>query len=155
MAKLKYDVSGIEEQEDKGFDEYDGEPAKPGTYNGRVDKATVTKSSNDNPMVEWIVVIEDDPYDGHPLWFYTTYTGDEEKDWKFANTIRAIGMKDKGAFDDEKVTEAKPKIRIRVKNETYEGEKRPKCAKILPAKAGSSSKAKKDDDDGDGDDPPF
>lgn len=160
ITKLKYDVSGIEESEDRGYAPYDGEVPKPGIYNAKVSRATVTTSSNDNQMVEWIFEITDEPYEGCPLWVYTVVTGDEEKDWKFAETIRALGFKDKATFDDEAVTEKQPVCRVRTGTETYEGEKRAKCKRVLPAegkaakKTASSSKAKDDDDSGD-DDTPF
>lgn len=168
MTKLKYDVSDIEEGEDRGFTPYDGPIPKPGVYNAHISKAEVgTSSSSGNQMVTWIIVIDDEPYEGCPLWLYTVVVGDEEKDWKFAETIRALGYKDSGTFDDEKITEKQPKCRVRTKVETYtpEGgdpERRAKPVRVLPADAdakpsgGGKAKGKaKDKDEDDDDSAPF
>jgi hypothetical protein len=162
VTKLKYDVSGIEESEDRGFTPYDGPVPKPGIYNAHVSKAEIGESGNGNQQVVWILVIDDEPYEGCPLWLYTVVTGDEEKDWKFAETIRALGMKDKATFDDEKVTEAQPKCRVRTIVETYtpeggEPERRAKPRRVLPADPEAKAKGgkAKDEDDNDDDSSPF
>lgn len=163
MTKLKYDVSDIEAGEDREYSVYDGPVPKNGIYAAIIKKAEVKDRPNDQPgkMVEWILEIQDEPYEGCPLWLYTVVTGDEEKDWKFAEVVRALGMKDKGSFDDEAVTEKQPKVRVQTKKEKYgegeEAEWRAKPRRIFPAKA-KASKATSSDDSGDdsGDDePPF
>lgn len=153
MGQFKRNYADVERRE--GGEGYSGEVPKPGIYDA------ILTSLEDHPTdaspdgQEWIFEITEEPYAGWHGWVYTN--GDSAA-WKEVQILEAIGVlkegKDTIATTQEKiVSNAKP-CRVKVKNETYNDEKRGKITVILkPSEEGKKSSSKKGKASDDDDDP--
>lgn len=153
MAKIKYDVSDVEE-----FANYAGPTPKRGVYDARVQSAEFGESSGGNPMFTVVVAIdskkkEHKQYKGCPLWQYVTI-GDLSEDWQKRNLkglLKAFGQPEKGALDPEafcKKIDGKP-VRVIVKNELYNDEMTAKANGLLPVAVESDDDDDEDEDEDD------
>jgi len=106
---LKYDVRGVESGQD--FDE----PIPKGVYRMTVLSCIQTKSSKGNDMLELELEIIKGKYKGRRVWDYVVLT--KKSEWKLASLVRALGMKEKGSINPEKL-QGKT-LTAKVKLETY------------------------------------
>lgn len=152
MGKFSRDYSEVERRD--GGDGYAGEAPKPGIYNAILTSVEDHTSSAGNEGVEWIFEITDEPYEG---WHGWVYTNEEGAAWKEVQILEAIGILKPGKDDinttHEKILKGAKPCRVKVKNETYNDEKRGKITTILPPKEGSTKAKKGKAKDGDEDDP--
>lgn len=131
MAKIKYDVSDVE-------DIAEGTHAPVGIYRAKVRSIDGPKqSSNGNPMLE---VVLDLTHDGsgkklkeqfNPLWYYPIM----EHEHKFVQArwrefLLAFGLKPKGTLDTDKLVGKS--IQVKLKSDTDDsGDYRPKVGKVM------------------------
>lgn len=111
MAKIKYDVSHVEVEEDRDF----STPVPTGVYTVRLTECDETISSNDNPMLACTLEIVGGEFDGRYLWDNIVLIDSTE--WKLAQFVRALDLKDKGDLDTDKIIGTV--MKARVKHETY------------------------------------
>lgn len=146
MGKMKRDYSDVERKE--AGEGYSGEQPKPGIYNAVL--SSVGEHTTSDTATVWTFDITDEPFSGWRGWVYTNAEGAA---WKEVQILEAIGVMKPGADSVDTTHESIMKkagpCRVRVKNETYEGEKRAKITTILPPQEGASKKGKKSK----GDDP--
>jgi hypothetical protein len=152
VGSFKRNYGDVERRE--AGEGYAGDPPKPGIYEARLVSCKEHLSTAGNEGTEWVFEVTEEPYAGWRGW---VYTNDSTAAWKEVQILEAVGILAPGKDDlnttHEKIlAKAKP-CRVKVKNETYEGEKKGKVTVILPPKA--DSKAKGSDDDDDSDDDPF
>lgn len=142
MGKINRDYSGVDHS--KNFTEYAGETPKPGIYDGRLDKINDHPTDNSPDGLEWIFQITEEPYEGWAGWLYTN--GDSSA-WKEQQVMEAIGAINPGDDGYKGTTEALVKnaapVRLKVTNETYEGEKRAKIKTVLQMPGASKGSGKK------------
>lgn len=147
MGKMKRDYGDVERREPG--EGYNGDQPKPGIYNAEL--STLKEHSTSDTATQWTFDITDEPFAGWRGWVYTNAEGAA---WKELQILEAIGILAPGETEvnsthEQILKKAKP-CRIRVKNETYEGEKRAKITTILPATdAATGGKKKKKDKGGD------
>src|ERR1044072_129212 len=111
MAKIKYDVRGVERSRE--FDT----PIPVGVYKMVVSNAVKKKSkSSGNDMLELELEVPKGEHKGRKVWEYIVL--DENSDWKVAQLIDALGMKEKGTLDTDKLIGKS--VKVRVKHETWE-----------------------------------
>lgn len=147
MAKLTYDVSDVEESGG-------GEIPKPGTYTAKIIEAEHrTEKADGSPANDIKLTLSV----GEEYRFLYTYIGlSKSSAWKLKELTTALGLKDKGQIDTDKL---KGKvISIQVKADTYDGDPTAKVGKLFKAKdgakvGGGSSKPAAADDDGPDDEP--
>lgn len=151
MGKFNRNYSDVERRE--GGDGYNGDVPTPGIYDAILTSCKDHTSAAGNDGVEWIFEITEEPFAG---WHGWVYTNDDSAAWKEVQILEAVGIMEPG--DDnlktthEKIVKDAGACRVKVKNETYEGEKRGKITVILPPKEGGSKKkggkkkGKKDED---------
>lgn len=133
MARVKtYDLDEIDDIE-RDFTPYDGPLPKPGVYNATVRKAEAKESSNGNDMIEAIAEITEKPYTGCPLWVYVVFAEGFAMQ-RAKETLLAFGMPRKGSPEKWAKLLVGKSARLRVKLDTYEGEKKAKVTDVLPAK---------------------
>lgn len=146
MGKMKRDYSDVERKE--AGEGYSGDQPKPGIYNAVL--SSVGDHTTSDTATVWTFDITDEPFDGWRGWVYTNAEGAA---WKEVQILEALGIMKPGAESvdttHESILKKASPCRVRVKNETYEGEKRAKITTILPPAEGSSKKGKKSK----GDDP--
>jgi hypothetical protein len=128
VAKLiTYDVSNVEEQEGST-----GVKVKPGV---KVAKIMVceqrTQKTDGSPANDIRLGMSVGPeYD----WVWTYIGLGEASDWKLKEFIKAVGLKDKGKMDPDKM---KGKIlRVKINSGEYDGEYSPRVGKLFPAQPG-------------------
>lgn len=128
MAKLiQYDNTGVE---DSGGT---GQKARPGLYVAEVARCVVRETkSNGDPANDMEVALSVGPdYD----WLFTYIGLGESAKWKVAEFTRALGLKEKGGFDPDKV---KGKLLVvKVNADEYQGEYSPRAGKMFKAPPGS------------------
>lgn len=125
MAKIKYDVSDVEVQEDRDF----STPVPVGVYTVRLIECDETTSSNDNPMIACTLEIVGGEFDGRYLWDNVVLIDSTE--WKLAQFIRALQLKDSGSLDTTKVIGTLLKARVKHENSKEYG-LQGKVAALLP-----------------------
>ena len=163
MGKFKRDYGEVERRE---FEGYDGEAPTPGIYDAKLVSSKEHTSSAGNEGTEWIFEITGKDGDESPFtgWRGYVYTNDNSAAWKEVQILEAVKIlapgKDSVSTTHEKIVEKAKPCRIKVSNETYEGERKGKIKTILPAKeASTKAKSRKaaddDDDDDDDDEDPF
>lgn len=144
MAKWDVDYDDYEEKEGSG---YDGEQPRNGIYPGRLVSLKEHESGNSDTSLEWVFEITEGDYEGWRGWSYSNLDGSK---WKTQQYLKAIngGVEKKTSVDPSKhaaiVKKAKP-VRLRIKGEKYEGERRARIGSVLPGEA-SSKKGKGSDD---------
>lgn len=145
---LKYDVRGVESGQD--FDE----PIPKGVYRMTVLSCIQTKSSKGNDMLELELEIIKGKFKGRRVWDYVVLT--KKSEWKLASLVRALGMKEKGSINPEKL-QGKT-LTAKVKLETYsteddEGDEitkvTNKIASLLPKADAEEAEDEEEEEDGD------
>jgi hypothetical protein len=106
---LKYDIRGVESGQD--FDE----PIPKGVYRMSILSCIQTKSSKGNDMLELELEIIKGKFKGRRVWDYVVLT--KKSEWKLASLVRALGLKEKGGLNPEKLTGKT--LTAKVKLETY------------------------------------
>lgn len=116
MAKLKFDVRGVETQKDVDYDT----PVPRGVYECTVDEIegpTPSKSSG-NPQLTVTYRISEGEWADRLLWDYVGL--DENQEWKYRMLLEALALvkdgKETGEFDTTKVVGTR--VLIRVKHQT-------------------------------------
>lgn len=142
MGKFKRDYSDADIKEGGG---YSGDVPKPGMYDGRLVSVQDHTSGAGNAGTEWVFEITEEPYAGWRGW---SYTNDDTAAWKEVQYLVALGIiADKDDDIDtthEKIVKDGGPVRIKVKNETYEDEKRGRITAVMPPPEGAvTKKAKK------------
>lgn len=147
MGKFDRDYSDVERKE--AGEGYSGDQPKPGIYNAVL--SSVGEHTTSDTATVWTFDITDEPFAGWRGWVYTNAEGAA---WKEMQILEGVGILEPGqtkpkVSTHEAILKKAGPCRVRVKNETYEGEKRAKITTILPPPEGSSKKSKK----GKGEDP--
>ena len=153
VAKLiDYDVSGVEEGGGGGSEE-----PKPGVYPARIVSVTQRDQKADGSPANDLQVILD--LGGDYRWLYTYVGLGEASDWKLAEFVRAVGLKDKGKINPEKL--ANTMVRLKVNPDQYEGNYQGKAGRLMKTVEGdelpestAGSKETPEEDDGPVDDEP-
>lgn len=128
MAKLvEYDVEGVEESGGgTGVKVPIGlRVARIALCEQRVEKADGTAANDIRVGLDF-----GPEYD----WGFTYIGLGAASDWKLAEFVRAVGLKDKGKFDPDKQIDKL--IRVKVNHGTYEGEYSPQMGKLFAAAKG-------------------
>ncbi len=139
MGKFEHDGSDVDQT--KGG--YNGDSPKPGTYNGKLVICEDHTSQAGAEGTHWVFEITDEPYTG---WRGHLYTNDEGALWKQDQVLHAIGAIEPGGTYNgthEKLVKSAAPVRMRLKNETYEGEARAKLQTVSPGGEASSGTSKK------------
>ena len=125
---LVLDLSGIADQPER-------EPLRPGTYDCEVVDVEYTQSKQGKPMLKWTFQTTDEEFNNTRLWNYTTL--DNEMGQRITrDSIQRINPEvDLSAvkLDELGADMIGRPCRIRVKNETYQGQKRNSVAGVLAA----------------------
>lgn len=141
MGKMKRNYGDVERKEVS--EGYNGDPPKPGIYNAVL--STVDEHTTSDTATVWTFDIMDEPYEGWRGWVYTNAEGAA---WKEVQILEAIGILKPGENNldssHETILKKAGPCRIKVRNETYEGEKRGKITAILPPSEGAKAGKKKD-----------
>jgi hypothetical protein len=157
----KYDVDFDDYEEQSGG--YDGPEPKRGVYPGKLVQFNEHTSGAGNEGLRWVFEITEGDYKG---WRGYLYSNMDTAKWRTQEIVLAIsggkkekvslkpgseGKRDEGA-DNVTVKKAKP-VKLRVKNEQYEGETVGRLRNVLPSDGKSESsdeggkkKKKKGDD---------
>lgn len=139
MGKFDRDYSDVERKE--AGEGYSGETPKPGIYNAVL--SSVGDHTTSDTATVWTFDITDEPFDGWRGWVYTNAEGAA---WKEMQILEATGLLVEGKTTfkgtHESIMKKAGPVRVRVKNETYEGEKRAKITTILPPAGGGGKKGK-------------
>jgi hypothetical protein len=123
MAKLiEYDISGVEASSGGGSEE-----PKPSVYPAVIRVCERRTEKNDGTPIDDLRVALDLGGDYRWLWTYIGFGATSE--WKLAEFLRALGMKEKGKFDPDKLVGKM--IRIKVNPGTYEGEYRADVGRLM------------------------
>lgn len=151
MPTLTYDVTEVEE-----FTPYSGPTPKRGIYDAVVRSAEFGDSQGGNAMFTVIVVLdskkkEHKPFNGCPLWQYITI-GDLSEEWQRRNMkmlVKALGLKEKGKVTTDALLKKLDGARVRVivKNETFNEEVVARANGLLSAKAADDEASEAADED--------
>jgi hypothetical protein len=172
VPKLKWGSDLTSTDVEEASDGYKGKVPPPGLYRFKLRMAQSTKSSNDNPMVVLLLILdgswkkEHKQYEGAPLWDRITViktTAGRVKAFCDALNVTYDDFLAKTMSDEEgnitKVGKLKIKdedllLYIKTGTEKYEGEDRLKVARngMLPFKAEDDDADSDDDSDADADD---
>lgn len=112
MAKIKYDVTGVEPSRDFG------EPIPVGVYKMVISNCVKKKSQSGNDMLELELEVPKGEHKGRKVWEYIVL--DENSEWKLRQLVDALSAKEKGTLDTDKIIGET--IHVRVKHESYEAE---------------------------------
>lgn len=156
MGKIKRSYKEVDRS---GEGQYAGEVPKPGMYDAKLVRVSDHTSGAGNDGLEWVFEITEEPYAGWRGW---VYTNDEASAWKEVQVLEAIGAlgkdEDNLSTTHESLAKNANGVRIKVSNETYEGEKRGKIRTVLPmpgSEPGGKKKKSKKKDKVEKDDSPF
>lgn len=146
MGKMKRDYGDVERRE--AGEGYSGDVPKPGIYNAVL--SSVGDHTTSDTATVWTFDLTDEPYEGWRGWVYTNAEGAA---WKELQILEAIGIIKEGQTQvdttHEQIMKKAGPCRVKIKNETYEDEKRGKITTILPpsegAKGGKKKKGKGED----------
>lgn len=143
MGKFKKNYDNVERKE--AGEGYSGDVPKPGIYNLALVSCKEHTSGAGNEGTEWVFEITDEPYAGWRGW---VYSNDEGAAWKELQILEAIGILKPGETEvnstHEQILKKASNCRGRIKNETYEDEKKGKITTLLPQKDGEGGSKKKD-----------
>lgn len=137
------------ERKERDFEPYDGPEPKPGLYAGQLAKVGQHTTSDD--AVVWIFTIDGGQYDGWPGWMYTN--GSTTK-WKQEQILVALGLMEEGGTINltfEQIMKKAGPVRLRIQNEEYNDEMRPKISRVLKAASDVAPAADADEDEPDED----
>lgn len=128
---LVLDLSSIADAPDR-------EPLRPGTYDCEVVDVEFTQSKKGDPMVKWTFQTTDPEYNNTRLWNYNVVGGENSEVGQriLRDSIQRINPElDLAAvkLDELGADLIGRPCRIRVKNETYQGQKRNSVAGVLAA----------------------
>jgi hypothetical protein len=128
VAKLiDYDVSDVEEGGGGGSEE-----PKPSVYPARIVSVTQRDTkSNGDPANDLQVILD---LGGDYRWLYSYIGLGEASDWKLAEFVRAVGLKDKGKINPDKLKDVM--VRVKVNPDTYEGNYQAKAGRLMKTVAG-------------------
>jgi hypothetical protein len=129
LAKvIEYDVTGVETKGGGGT----GERVRPGVKVCRIVDAEIrTEKKDGSPANDIRVVLDFGPeYD----WEYTYVGLSDAADWKLAEFIRALGLKEKGKLNVD--TLKNKLLRVKVNSGEWEGQYSPDMGKFYPAQPG-------------------
>lgn len=139
MGKFKRNYQEVDRTRKAG-EGYSGEVPKPGIYDAELVAADDHTSAGGNEGSEWIFRLTTEPYEGWQGW---VYANDNTAAWKEVQILEAVGVlvpgKEMIETTYEKIVAKAGPCRVRVRNETYEDEKRGKITTILPPKDGETS----------------
>jgi hypothetical protein len=128
---LKYDVSGVD-PEGVVF-----EAPTPGVYRARTEQLEIVPTRNGDDMLKVRFKLTKGNSDGKfkgAVVFENIVIG-EASEWKLDQFLQAVGLTDgkrrKGVLDTDQPQKL-PELLLRIKNETYEGERQAKVAAMLP-----------------------
>lgn len=155
MAKIKYDVSGVDHKKAKEAVSF--EQPTPGVYpaivkemNPGFSKGDDGKPDKTRPRVEVIFTVTGKKFKGAQLWYYLTF-GDGYPKEKFDQFLQAFGVnttkKAKGDFDTDDFIGEACKIHVRA-GKSQSGEYRGEVSNVVEHDDADDD----DDDDGDLDD---
>lgn len=128
MAKLiPYDVTGVEESGGGT-----GVKVKPGVRPARIVRcAQRTQKRNGDPVNDLEIALDV----GSEFDWVFTYVGlDEASDWKLAEFVRALGLKDKGKIDPDKLVGQL--LRVKINPGEYDGQYSPSAGRLMKAQSG-------------------
>lgn len=129
MAKLiEYNVEGVEESQGGT-----GVKVKPGVRIARIDLAEARETKKDGSPANDIRLGLN--FGSEFDWGFCYVGLGDESDWKLAELIRAVGLKEKGKMDLDKHVKGKF-IRVKVNSETYMDEYSPGMGKLMRAQPG-------------------
>jgi hypothetical protein len=139
MAKvIKYDVSGVEESGGGGVQ------PRAGVYPAKIVICRQREEKTDGSPANDIEVALN--LGGDYAWVYTYIGLSEAADWKLAEFTRALGLKEKGQFDPDKIVGKM--IKVKINPDSYDGEYRGRAARLMKAARGDKL-AEASDVDGD------
>lgn len=130
MAKVKFDVRGVEDQ-DMDFDT----PVPKGLYRAVIDEidAETPSKRSGNPMLSVTYKISRGDFKGRLAWDYIVL--DENNKWKLKRFLTAVGLvggkKERGEFDPSKIEGTEVQIRIKHEDDEEYG-LRHKVSSVLP-----------------------
>jgi hypothetical protein len=128
VAKLiPYDVTGVEESAGGT-----GVKVKPGVHVARIVKCVQREEKRDGSPANDIEVALNvgDEYD----WVFTYIGLSDSADWKLAEFIRALGLKETGKLDPEK--QVGKLLRVKINSGEYEGNYSPQAGRLMKAQKG-------------------
>jgi hypothetical protein len=129
LAKLiEYDVTGVEESAGGT-----GVKVKPGVRPCRIVRAQERTEKRDGSAANDIELALD--FGSEFDWVFTYVGLGEASDWKLAELVRAVGLKDKGKLDLEKHVKGKV-IRCKVNHGMYGEEYSPNAGRFMKAQPG-------------------
>jgi hypothetical protein len=108
MAIIKYDVSGVEVESDRGV-----MPA--GVYKVKIITCVDAKPSGKDRRLEVVGEVVEGDWKGYKVFDYINLDV-EELSWKLAQFVRALGLPDKGGLDPKKVIGLLTRSRTKVTN---------------------------------------
>jgi len=139
LAKIKYDVKGVERGRDF-------EQPKPGLYTVEIVEANARTEDGKND-IELVIQIIGSDFDGSRLW---TYVGlGESTQWKLAELTDALGLPEKGTIDTDKLLGKKMKVKVNA--DTYNNEYRARAGRFAPLEASADEDVDAEDDPDDPD----
>lgn len=131
MAKVKYDVSKIEDLPDRT-------PAPVGIYRGKIVKAELKQSNNGNAMIEvqWTLTHGADgkklKEDFADIWDYPILDHDHPfVQNRLKDFINAVAGKKKGELDTDKLVGVSAQLKLKSDTD-QDGDYRPRIGKIMP-----------------------
>lgn len=131
MGKFKRDFDDVEYKDPQ--EGYNGEQPRPGLYDAKLVVCEEHDGgTGDAEKTHWVFEIVGGDYEG---WRGHGYTDDENSAWKEQAWLVALGiMKPNESVDTthERILKNAKPVRIRVRNEKYEGETRAKLGSVLP-----------------------
>jgi hypothetical protein len=144
--KFKRNYADVDRSNDG---QYAGDVPKPGIYDFKLARVSEhTGGTAEGEKSEWVFECTEEPYKG---WRGYVYTNDSSTAWKEVQVLEALGILGSGEDDLDETYESIMKkagpVRCRVKNETYEEEKRGRITTVMAPPDGAapkSAKAKKD-----------
>jgi hypothetical protein len=128
VAKLiNYDVTGVEESAGGT-----GVKAKPGVYIAEIVRCSQREAKADgSPANDLEIALNvGTDYD----WVFTYIGLGASSDWKLAEFVRAVGLKDKGRLDPDKMVGTK--IRVKINPDSWEGNYTARAGRLMPSQNG-------------------
>lgn len=150
MAKHKV---GFDDYEEKDGAVYSGDEPKNGIYDAVL--SGFQEHSTSDTAMRWSFDITEEPYEGWRGYLYSDLANGK---WKTQQIVKAIqgGEEKEMVLDTDKgdalIKKAKP-VRVRIKSEQYEGERKAKIGTVLVKDGGASASGKKGKKSKKGDDP--
>jgi hypothetical protein len=141
---IKYDVSGVEPSEDRPLIPVD-------VYTCKLVQCLDAKPSGKDRRLELIFEIVSGDYKGQKLYEYVVLN--EASEWKLAEFIRSLGLKDKGNLDPNKILGTLLSVKTKIETSDAYGSQA-RVARMMLLKDGESADAEDLSEDGEGDGEP-